>query len=146
MKVNYIQGKASCERCGAYIKNIYVIKFDDGYSITVGSECVKKVLKETNLTEKGCLFVEKLMKPIEKYRKKLVEWQNMTYENAIKKNLLVKKWDDKTQSHISLSKEEYEEVKKRMIENLLPKRIKESEEEMNEILMKKGKNIRIVEK
>lgn len=68
MKVEYIQGKSSCERCGAYIKNIFVITFDDGYSITVGSECVKKVLRETNLTEKGYTYVERLMKPIEELR------------------------------------------------------------------------------
>jgi hypothetical protein len=40
MKVEYVQGRDVCERCGAYIKHIFIITFDDGYSIRVGSECV----------------------------------------------------------------------------------------------------------
>lgn len=143
MKIEFMQGKSSCERCGAYIKNIYVITFNDGYSITVGVECVKKVLQETNLTEKGCTYVEKLMKPMEKLQKKIVMWQNMTYETALKKNLLMLVWDNTAQAHRNQTEEEYKETKVRMLE-YLPKQLKKAEEEMNRVLLEKGKKIRMM--
>lgn len=142
MKIEYMQGKSSCERCGAYITHIYVITFNDGYSITVGTECIRKVLRETNLSEKGCTCVESLMKPIEKLRKTMVMWQSMNYETALKKKLLTMKWDDAAQAHRNQTKEEYAETKKNMLE-YLPKRLKEAEEKMNRILLEKGKNIRM---
>ena len=143
MKVEYIQGQATCERCGAYIKNIFIITFNDGYSITVGSECVKKVLKETNLTEKGCSYVEMLMKPMEKVRKLLVTWQNVNYEQAIEKKLLIMVWDEKAQAHREQTEEEFAVRKKHMVEVWLPKKLKECEDEMNAILEAKCKNIRL---
>jgi len=142
MKIEYVQGQSSCERCGAYIKNIYIITFHDGYSIHVGPKCVKNVLKETNLTEKGCTYVENLMKPIERLRKKILMWQNMTYKTALKKKLLTMVWDETAQEFRNQTEEEYKETKKRMTE-YLPKRLKEDEEKMNKVLLEKGKNIRI---
>ncbi|WP_303814083.1 hypothetical protein [Selenomonas ruminantium] len=142
IKIKYVQGKSSCERCGAYIKNIYIITFNDGYSIQVGPKCVKNVLRETNLTKKGCTYVENLMKPIERLRKKFLMWQNMTYETALKKKLLTMVWDETAQEFRNQTEEEYRETKKRMLE-YLPKRLKEDEEEMNKVLLEKGKNIRI---
>lgn len=142
MKIEFVQGKSSCERCGAYIQNIYVITFNDGYVFQVGTECVKKVLQETNLSKKGCAYVEHLMKPVEKLRKTIAMWQNMTYETALKKNLLVMKWDDSKQAHREQTEKEYEETKKRMLE-WLPTRLKEAEVKMNKILVEKGKNIQL---
>lgn len=142
MRVQYIQGCDVCERCGAYIKHIYIITFNDGYSIRVGSECVRKVLRETNLSEKGCLYIERLMKPVERVRKKLAEWENMTYERALKKRLLVMKWDDETKTHRNQTPEEFEESKKWMLEHL-SKRLREEEEALNKVLEEKGKKIRM---
>jgi hypothetical protein len=141
MKVQYIQGRGTCERCGAYIKNIFVITFNDGYSITVGSECVKKVLRDTNLTEKGCSYVEMLMKPVERVRQLLVTWQKVTYEQAIKKKLLLRLWDDEAQAHRNQTVEEFEAKRKHMVEVWLPAKLKEREDEMNKILEEKGKKI-----
>ena len=145
MKVQYFQGQSNCERCGAYIKNIYVITFNDGYSITVGSECVKKVLHDTNLSEKGCTYVEKLLKPIEKLRKQLIMWQGMTYEKALEKHLLIMQWDDEANAHRDQTIEEFEETKKRMLD-YLPKCLKKEEDAVNKILEEKGKNIHIKNK
>ena len=140
MKIEFVQGKSSCERCGAYIKNIYVITFNDGYVFRVGTECVKKVFQETNLSKKGCAYVEHLMKPVEKLQKTIAMWQNMTYETALKKNLLMMKWDDLKQAHREQTEKEYEETKKRMLK-WLPTQLKEAEVKMNKILIEKGKNI-----
>jgi hypothetical protein len=143
MKVEYVQGRDVCERCGAYIKNIFIITFDDGYSIRVGSECVKKVLKETNLTDKGCTYVERLMKPVEKYRKLLATWQRISYEQALAKKMLVMRWDDEAGKHRNQTEEEFEESKARMVNIFLPRRIREEEEEMNRVLASKTKNVHI---
>jgi len=82
------------------------------------------------------------MKPIERLRKKFLMWQNMTYETALKKKLLTMVWDETAQEFRNQTEEEYRETKKRMLE-YLPKRLKEDEEEMNKVLLEKGKNIRI---
>lgn len=140
MRVEFVQGQSSCERCGAYIKNIFIITFNDGYTLRVGSECVRKVLRETNLSEKGCLYVERLLKPVENVRKQLTAWKNMTYERALAKKLLVMQWDAEAKTHRDQTPEEFEETKKRMLE-YLPKKLKEAEDDANKILEEKGKKI-----
>lgn len=142
MKIQYMQGRDVCERCGAYIKNIFVITFNDGYSLRVGSECVKRVLRETNLTEKGRLYVEHVLRPVEKTRQQLAMWQGMTYEKALSKHLLTMVWDDEANAHRDQTPEEFEETMERTL-GYLSRRLREEEAAANKVLETKAKNVRL---
>lgn len=78
MRVEYHQGREVCERCGAYIKHVYVVTFDDGFIVRCGSECVKRVLKDTNLTDRGAKFLQAQMKRV----KMITERAELMYADA----------------------------------------------------------------
>ena len=82
MRVEYHQGREVCERCGAYIKHVYVVTFDDGFTVRCGSECVKRVLKDTNLTDRGAKFLQAQMKRVKMITERAELWRGFTYETA----------------------------------------------------------------
>ena len=47
-----------CEHCGTYIRNVFVLHFDDGFSLKCGVECYNKLIKQSNISQYG----EKLLK------------------------------------------------------------------------------------
>ena len=133
MKINFYTGKEVCERCGAAIKNIYIITFSDGFTIKCGSECVKKVMKETNLNAMGMKYFNKQMKRIHDFEKQIEEWKAKTYESVVETDTVPMK-EVECMKYRPMTKEEFEEYKKFRLEELYPYQIKQIQDEMEKKL------------
>lgn len=45
-----------CEHCGTYIRNVFVLHFDDGFSLKCGVECYNKLIKQSNISQYSDIF------------------------------------------------------------------------------------------
>lgn len=58
------QSGVICDRCGAYIQNIYTVKYDTGLIVHYGIECFKKLQLASNLTDAGMKLLKKILKKV----------------------------------------------------------------------------------
>lgn len=63
-----------CDRCGAYIRNIYTVTYSDGLVAQYGMECFKKLFDAGKLTDFGRKLMMKALKRIEDALEALYEF------------------------------------------------------------------------
>ena len=77
-----------CDRCGAYIRNIYTVTYSDGLVARYGMECFKKLFDAGKLTDFGRKLMMKALKRLKEAYETREKWLSVnTLEEAEKKNL-----------------------------------------------------------
>lgn len=57
-----------CDRCGQYIRNIWVVQYADGITARFGIDCFETLNKESGLTSFGQKELKKTLKRIQEHR------------------------------------------------------------------------------
>lgn len=79
-----------CDRCGAYIRNIYTVTYSDGLVARYGMECFKKLFDAGNLTDFGRKLMMKALKRLKEAYETREKWLSVnTLEEAEKNHLNV---------------------------------------------------------
>ena len=77
-----------CDRCGAYIRNIYTGTYSDGLVARYGIECFKKLFDAGKITDFGRKLMMKALKRLKEAYETREKWLSVnTLEEAEKKNL-----------------------------------------------------------
>ena len=77
-----------CDRCGAYIRNIYTVTYSDGLIARYGMECFKKLFDAGKLTDFGRKLMMKALKRLKETYETREKWLSInSLEEAEKKNL-----------------------------------------------------------
>lgn len=75
-----------CDRCGAYIRNIYTVTYSDGLVARYGMECFKKLFDAGNLTDFGRKLMMKALKRLKEAYETREKWLSVnTLEEARKR-------------------------------------------------------------
>ena len=78
-----------CDRCGAYIRNIYTVTYSDGLVARYGIECFKKLFDAGKLTDFGRKLMMKALKRLKEAYETREKWLSVnTLEEAKEKKLL----------------------------------------------------------
>ena len=121
-----------CDKCGAYIRNVYTVKYSNGYIAHYGIDCFSKLRKQANLTSFANKLLSKTLKSIKYYCSIIDLWKTInTEEEADNQNLLstfktYECWEGRT----------FEEYKKWQLEEFLLYRLQEEQK-----TLKKFRNI-----
>lgn len=118
-----------CDRCGQYIRNIWTVKYTEGFSVNYGIDCWEKVYRAGKLNQYGEKKIRKIMKSIKTYNERLAKyksgelnaetdqsWQYTQDDTAYNKSF----WYGKT----------FEEYRDWMINEFFPYRISEEQAEL----------------
>lgn len=84
-----------CDRCGAYITNIYTVTYSDGLVARYGMECFKKLFDAGNLTEFGRNLMMKALKSMREIYEKREKWLSVNSFEEAEKKCLISTWDIK---------------------------------------------------
>lgn len=77
-----------CDRCGAYIRNIYTVTYSDGLVARYGIECFKKLFDAGKLTDFGRKLMMKSLKRLKEAYEFREKWLSVnTLEEAKEKKL-----------------------------------------------------------
>lgn len=130
-----------CEHCGTYIRNVFVLHFDDGFSLKCGVECFNKLMKKTNLTEHGARLLKKQADRINAYNKTRDNWTRwQTPEEAESDGCFQRIEDpDKPGLWRIRTQAEFEEERAFMLNDLIPYRVSEIQAEIKA----RFKNVRV---
>lgn len=116
-----------CDRCGQYIRNIWSVDYEEGFTVNYGIDCWEKVYKGGKLNQYGEKMMRKAMKSIKEWEQLKTKWQNgeMDYqENEYSwqqhKQDKLSPWYDKT----------FAEYKEWMINEFIQYRIECAQEEL----------------
>ena len=72
-----------CDRCGAYITNVYTVTYSDGLIARYGMECFNKLRNSGKLSEFGVKLLMKTLKYIKQWNEELRKWEGVeTAEQA----------------------------------------------------------------
>lgn len=83
-----------CDRCGAYIRNIYTVTCSDGLVAQYGMECFKKLFDAGKLTDFGRKLMMKALKRLKEAYETREKWLSVnTLEEAKEKNLLTQPFE-----------------------------------------------------
>lgn len=128
-----------CEHCGTYIRNVFVIKFNDGFVLKCGSECFKKIQKQTNISEYGIKLLTKLLNKLKDYDKTIQNWESWQTPEDAEEDKCFQRIEDSRTWRIR-TQEEFDKEKNLMI-TYISARIKQIQQEIEE----KFKNIKLKE-
>lgn len=74
----------TCDKCGQYIRNIWIVDFADGVRVNFGIDCFAKMKKESNLSKFGEKELNKVLKSIKDYQKMFEAEKQLTEETDIR--------------------------------------------------------------
>lgn len=111
-----------CDKCRAYITNVYTVYYNDGLIAHYGIECFKKLKEAGNLSDFGYKLLMKTLHKIKKYNEELQLWQTITEEEAEKKELL-----DSLHHDDVWKGRTFEEYRQFHVKRWLPARLKDCE-------------------
>lgn len=77
-----------CDKCGAYITNIYHVTYSDGTSLNYGIECFKKLQDSGRLSVYGTKLLMDAVRRIKRDSEALELWKKITEEEAESKGML----------------------------------------------------------
>ena len=133
----------SCEYCGTYIRNVFVIKFDDGFVLNCGSECFKKLEKQTNLSEYGTKALNKLLKSLKDYDKTIQNWEKWNTPEEAEVDKCFQRIEDKKENRWRIrTQKEFEKEKELMLTFYIPARIEKIQKE----IVERFKNVKMKSK
>ena len=92
IRFDYVDRKDGliCDRCGAYIRNIYTVTYSDGLVARYGMECFKKLFDAGKLTDFGRKLMMKALKRLKEAYETREKWLSVnTLEEAEKNHLNV---------------------------------------------------------
>ncbi len=124
----------SCEHCGAYILNVNVIHFDNGFTLKCGSECFGKLMKRADLSEYSIRALKRTLNSLKHYNESISKWSQWeTPEEAeadgcsqrIEAPESPRTWRIRTQK-------EFEEERAFLLNQFFPAQIRRREEEMKD--------------
>ena len=83
-----------CDRCGAYIRNIYTVTYSDGLVARYGMECFKKLFDAGKLTDFGRKLMMKALKRLKEAYETREKWLSVdSLEEAKEKGLDVQPFE-----------------------------------------------------
>lgn len=131
----------TCEHCGTYICNVFVIHFDDGFSLKCGVECFNKLMKTSNLSQYGAKLLRKQIKRLKDYDEMRVKWEGwQTPEEADADGSGPRIEDPEKPGFWRLmTQKEFDEHKAFILTDLIPYRVALVQEEIK----KQFKNVRV---
>lgn len=132
-----------CDRCGAHIVNAFYIYFDDSYKMVVGSECLKKIEKQTNLNAYGTKVLHGYLNSIKRQMQNADKLEGITTVEQAKE---LEMWGlvqvvNGVKVH-ERTQEEFEQHRRFLLEKFYPAQLKRIESE----IAKKLKGVKIREK
>lgn len=77
-----------CDKCGAYITNIYHVIYSDGTELNYGIECFKKLQDSGRLSAYGMKLLMDAVRRIKKDTEAIELWKKVTEEEAEAKGML----------------------------------------------------------
>lgn len=81
-------GGLLCDRCGAYIKNIYTVTYSDSLVARYGIECFKKLFDAGKLTDFGRKLMMRTLKKLKEAYEAREKWLNVnSLEEAKERSL-----------------------------------------------------------
>jgi hypothetical protein len=129
-----------CEHCGTYIVNVYQITFNDGFILRCGSECFKKLQKQTNLNDYGIKTLNKLLKKLQGYEKMIKQWENWNTPEEAEEDKCYQRIEDKKAGCWRIrTQEEFEKEKEILLTFYIPSWIKQTQKEIKD----KFKNVKL---
>lgn len=108
----------NCDRCGAYITNVFTVYYSDGLIAHYGMECFKKLREAGKLSDFGYKLLMKALKDIKYWNEQLQLWKTITEEEAEEKGLLYA-----LHNYEAWEGSDFEEYKKFEIEKVIPARL-----------------------
>lgn len=77
-----------CDRCGAYITNVYTVTYSDGLEMRYGIECFKNLFAAGRLTDMGIKLMKKILKRIKEAYEIRDKWIKVnSFEEAKEQNI-----------------------------------------------------------
>lgn len=118
----------TCDRCGQYIKNVWTVTYDDGESIHYGIDCFEQVQKSGKLNANGKKIMKRILKSTESYYDRLDRYLSgeLNEETDDSWKMCQADWNKDNYWY----GKEYSEYKRWMVEELIPYRIKDAQEDL----------------